>query len=341
VRKPQHLHADEFDEAYKYLTPEFVAKLRGLLKQAITKTDGRDDDPFYRRVREAGMSIDSWELWKEGPLEERDGKLIRTDIDKEEGGQYTFDRALETTKYSRNGSPREFGTAIYYQGGFLTLQGGPLYTLRRAGLQVKVAPYNPRRIWQVLAGKQVVIDGSWVSYKPRAIYFDPAGQATDSKIEMRAQLGIEAWSPEVKQKANETVELTGDHTIHLSGTLEGVLKDEGTNQLAIETQYKIDPEREDIIIEAKVGEEWQRIALSEAAPKAVIPPTTQLRITRPERRLVIIDKYLSPEVSGGELTFDAKTSTVKTVIKLSAIDVSMAKTTPTFIRDIEVQPLAK
>src|SRR5690606_14143856 len=80
VREPQFLQLDEFSKSMNYLTPEVEAKMRKALTRALEKTRGEANEKYARRVLEVQATLDASQLWSDGKLIEKDGRLIRADI---------------------------------------------------------------------------------------------------------------------------------------------------------------------------------------------------------------------------------------------------------------------
>jgi len=138
VARQSDAHMDEFANRETirktYLTDKRAVNLRRRLAKAAKKAGG--EEPYCRRIREAGASLEAFTLWCAGPLVERGGRLVRADLDH----QYTYPRALDLVKHCRGASPREWGTGRSYHLSLLPLHGGPLARLSKGEVEVEVAP---------------------------------------------------------------------------------------------------------------------------------------------------------------------------------------------------------
>jgi len=361
--RQKKIRAHEFSNPVKtYLTPELRKQLRGILAKALARTKGNDADLHYRRVREARVSLEAVVLWNAGPLEERDGRLVRTDL-----GEYTYPRALELIKYCRQASPREWGSGHSYRRGFLTLHGGPVERIANGPVTVKVAPVRHGRIWSIEYRGRRVLGESVDWYRPTGqSYFDVVGRPTPTALKMQGELGVFHWGNRPKQRAYKTVEVADDGTVRITGKVR-MLRGGGRYKKAfvrVETTYPAVAGLKDVKVEALTvdllnkQDRWVQVDLSKGkarrdrrgraiAGQTAVPLGTlkRLRITLPKAGLTVLDTYYfpetldgpaSPETTGGEVVYDAKNKALITVVRTMEVKASLDKDNTCLRREIRI-----
>ena len=149
---------------------EVSATFRPLFSKALTLTDGKA--PYDRRVKEAFVGLEAIVLWRQGPVVEKNGQLVRADMNDE----YTWPRAHSMIVHSRKASAREWSPYRNYQRKFLPWHGGPLVHLRQDDLRVKVTPTLAMRIRQIeFMGNKLLREPGPYTKKPVAGYPSVAG----------------------------------------------------------------------------------------------------------------------------------------------------------------------
>jgi hypothetical protein len=313
VRKPTYKQYNEFYTGTGYLTKEVRARLRADLKSAEAKTQGEQNADYYRRVREVRASLDALQLWtKTSTLAEKDGHLIRTDINKANGGEYTFPRAQELPRYLRGSGFTEFSHPLSQQRMILPVNGGPLYTLSHGAVTAKIAPYQGlTRLWKVLFNGDPIISGSFASVAGR--YYEPVGTPTADKVEMQGELGYGSWDPKAYQLEKDTFTQDEDGTLHWNGQFEQILKGKPVmNKPLVGTLYpaKNLAIAQKYLVEVKTATGWQAVptkALAATGLPSMTKPETpadfQLRITTPGKKVVLLDSYGGLPVTGYAVGF--------------------------------------
>jgi hypothetical protein len=353
VAMPSARHFDEFETALtnKYLTPEKVAELNVHLDRALARAKGRE--PFERRVREARVGIEAVLLAPDGPVREDGDQLVRTDL------ADSRQRALDLVAHCREASPREWGTGRAYRLGSLMQHGGPLVTLARGDLTVKVVPVQGGRLRRLTFNGADLLHvpdfalkepsysaGAWERLEPGSAVYEVTNTPTATSVTLAGELGIGHWSPNTKQLALKTIELTGDRTLRLSGTVRRTARDESDKQKpTLVTEYAV-TNLAGVVVESRTSEgAWQPVVVAPAKPDPKSPapafgPVTALRITLPGQRAVVTDTCKAPAVSGGRVWHDPARKALVTELSLAPIAVPLEGDTLYMDRELAIQPLA-
>jgi len=372
LRQNPAVHMNEFARRVhmrnQYLTDDRMAKLRQLLDRA--REQARGQDPFARRVEEAAVSIDAFELWKVGPLVEREGRLVRADL----GNVDTFPRALKLLEHCRQASPREWGGGRAYRLGFQTLHGGPLVTLMEGKTQVKVAPVLGMRIRQISYNGVELLrmpdskergyplrGGSYERFSQGHRNGELLGESSGTRVEMQADCGIKHWGGDTKQRAHKVVELLPSDTIRITGASLQIHRSSnyGKARCSSVMEYAVGggPEAVEVQVLTKEGQ-WQTAvfrlpeAEDEPAPKkkrsapklpqAAVPPGAKaLRLHMKAKGCTVEDRYLSPLVSGGILALDARAGVLTTSVATEDVELSRKTETSWLKREIQLRSSEK
>ncbi len=331
VRGDPPISADEFDEKCAYLTPDLVVQAQSILARALAKTKGDGSDPYYRRVKEAEVSLEAWELWKPGPLEEDGERLIRADL----GGD-TWPRAQNLVKYCREASPREWGNGIKYRMSFLVLHGGPMPILKQGPVTVKVAPAQNGQIRSVLYEDRVAIDKSHVTLSLASVNYELT-EREGNRVEMQADLGVSMWSPaNRKQTGYQTIELGPDGVLRCTGSLERRGAAHGTNRATFVTSYEVGKEPSLVLVEYQDKDgQWRAASVDKNTAQATIPTANRLRITRRDRNVRITDQYTSPNGQPtGIVQYDPESGILKVSVDMQ--ETQLARTDRTICGKREI-----
>jgi hypothetical protein len=318
VRGQTPISADEFDTRLAWMTPKLIARARALFRQALAKTKGDDNAPYFRRVKEAEVGLEAWQLWKEGPLVEEGEKLIRADL-----GMDTFPRAQSLIKYCRGASPREWGNGVKYRMSFLVLHGGPLPTLREGPVTVKVAPVQNGQIRSVLHKDQVAIDRSHVKLTPGSVTYELTGREAN-RVEMKADLGVTMWGPPGgAQTGYQTIALGPNGVISWTGEVERRGSGSPTNQAVYESTYQVGKHPEKFSLDYQHSDgAWQTVHVDARNTEASIPNAMQLRITRHDRGVQIDDRYTAPESAPtAAVRYDPEAGNVRVAVDMGTVQV--------------------
>lgn len=289
---------------------EFVPSRKTIRIGAAEKATG-GEQPYLRRVREAGAGLEAVLLWNSGPLEARGDKLVRTDI-----GEYTYPRAQALLEHTRGASPREWGGGRSYRMSFRALHGGPLHTLSRGDLTVRVAPLLKGRIRQIsYRGEPLLstgragdkgypqVGGTYEHLKPGARIYETVGDPTRTAVTIRGELGIGHWHSRTKQVVTKRIALPQPDTLRIETSHRLVTKIK-TVQTTVVTEYLLGGGPDSFRLEYSTEKGgWNQITL-DAENSAELPPADRIRITLPQRGCTVTDAYLSPAVQGGKVTYD-------------------------------------
>lgn len=357
-RTPVKLMTDEYNPNPPYLTSEVVSKMKAALGRATSKVQGDENKVYLQRVHEVAASLEARDLWIKGTLIEKDGRLIRADIDKAKGGSDTFERARILAKAARGSGVSESSSPIIQTRRLLSWHGGPLYVLKGGNLTAKIAPSQGiEHLWQVLCGDKVALEKSMVT--PGSDLFDVVGTPSATQIQLKGETNYGSWDNIPDHVQNETIECGKDGVLRWSATLLRTNKVDGENVAPrVESQYAVqDPKK--ILVEYNEGNGWKPVEpgtfaakgrpkrsaeLMGAAQEPYIiefAPTSkfQLRVSREDTKVQIIDTVVSPNVVAVCAVWIPREKTVKTFVwcdKVSGFEVG--KEAPVFKREISARP---
>lgn len=353
VRKPAYAQYDEFYDGSAYLTKEVRTTLNADLDTAKAKVQSTENAEYLRRVHEAAASLDALRLWTDKTdLVEKDSQLVRAD----RGGAYTHDDAEILMNSLRGAGITEWSHPLSQQRAILPLNGGPLYTLSQGAVTAKIAPYQGhRRLWRVLLEGRTVINGSYASVAGR--YFEPVGTPTADKIVISGELGYGSWDPKAYQLESDTFTQDADGTLRWNAQLKQLDKKQSNfRNPMVGTSYpaKDLATAQRYLVEAKTAAGWKAVAINtlksvpdaKAMQKPDAPDEFQLRITTPDKKVVILDSYGGLPVSGYAIGFGtlynsiskAKEVGLLTYVQCGAAKTEFGKDVPAFQRTIQVQP---
>jgi hypothetical protein len=322
------------------LTPDVQRAMREALEAALTAAGGQE--PYFRRVEEAGASLEAFDMIVNAPAPvyaPKDGYLAVS-------GVVTWPRAVKMLKNSRGASFREWGSPQGYHEGFLRLQGGPLPKIKQGAVEVDVAVAQAGRIYQITfngkpllhaqhpnpnkqeAGRTpVLFRGSFenltvsLSNKKPACYaflHETDRQATSITMEGDADVG--SWhSPEFRIR--KTVELKNDGTLRVTGqSLPKSGRGKVAEQVTTVTDYLVPTGSTFTVETSPDGTTWNTIdsaafvsPVTTNTPPAKVKPPLQcsvvgpvkgLRIGLPGSAVTVEDVYAVPAVEKAELVWD-------------------------------------
>ena len=340
VRGDTPVSADEFEKDFeKWLRPEIVQQAETLFACALAKTKGRDSDPHFRRVKEAQTGLEAFHLWTPGEFIEQGEKLVRKDVNVD-----TLPRARDLIKYCRNASPREWGDGRAYRMSFLAMHGGPMPTLKSGPRTVKVAPLQGGQIRSVLHGETVAIDESRDLPNPGPRLYEITRREAN-RVEMQAELGIAHWGSNTKQTAFRTIELTKDGQIRTTGAIQlaaGVRQN--TNQPDVQTTYHCGDQPDDIVVEyLDQQDRWIAVAVDAKKTKVDVPRASDLRVTRRDRKLMIVDRYRGPNPPTAVVEYlpqaKSQVAQVRVTVHLGTVTVNAEQPTTYLERELRITPL--
>jgi hypothetical protein len=347
VRKPVYKQYHEFESEPAYLTPAVLTQLKAAISSAKAKTQGGQNAEYYRRVREVDASLEALELWTRiSELAEKDGRLIRTDINTANGGEYTFSRAQELPKYLRGSGLTEFSNPVTQQRGLVPVNGGPLYTLSHGAVTAKVAPYQgDRRLWEVLLNGKVIMRKSNIT--PGSAFFTPDGEQTPERIAIQGEVGYGSWIPEPQQLQKETFTQDADGMLHWKGSFTQLKKGKPLSaRSTIFTAYPVptleEAQKYKVEIRDNSSKGWETRVVPRndgtvVSPPGSIKPTEnfQVRITLPDGKTTILDTYGPQAANGFDIVYMTRFKEIWVFVQLRKVDTEFHKEVPGFEREIK------
>jgi hypothetical protein len=307
---------------------EISQTYRPLLAKSAELAAGKA--PYDRRIKEALVSLEAIVLWRQGPVAEEDGQLIREDMNNE----FTWPRAHQLVVNSRKASAREWGPYRNYHRKFLPWHGGPLIHLKKGDLHVKVAPALAMRIRQIaFKGHVLLREPGPYSKKPEPGYpsvggaFEMVrnscptglvvGDATGSSVLMEAEGGS---GLHFKHYTRKSVTLEGNNTIRIRIQSKQVNRNKSYSQgnASSIAEYIAGKDTQAVKAFAKIGDAWQALTFAVPKPKdakAKPPPKavlvaklpeqcTAFRIHFTDRGIVVEDTIVTPAFRGGSLSWN-------------------------------------
>ena len=357
-RTPTKIIADEFNPSAPYLTPDVISKMKAALERATAKAQGEENKEYLKRVQEVAASLEARDLWKQGELVEKNGRLIRSDIDKANGGSDTYERARILAKAARGSGVSEMSSPIIQTRRLLSWHGGPLYVLKGGNLTAKIAPsQGTEHLWQVLCGDKVALEKSMVT--PASDLFDVVGTPSASQIQLKGETAYGSWDNIPDHVQNETIQCGPDGVVRWSASLLRTNKVDGESVAPrIETHYMVSDQKK-ITVEYNDGKGWKTLEqgifagrgrprrgeeLKGAPPEPYIvemAPTAnfQLRVSRGDNKVQVTDTVVSPKVVAVCAVWIPSLKAVKTFVwceKIGGFEVG--KEAPVFKREISARP---
>ncbi len=305
VDSPKATPVSELEDPMRsYLTQESLVKLDAILEEA-GKAAGAE--PYSRRVAQLRASVQAGRFWEPGPLEEREGKLVRTD--------FAFDirpQVEAMIKNLRGGSARESANAQWYYQALLRQSGGPVVTLTSDTIQAVVAP-TQGGVWKVFYADLPIMEnvsllpsgsGSFLEYKNDVVAFTgPVG--------ITRQNSLPGWT------ATTQATFKGD-TLQLTTNLQQT-GSESVPELLTRTQYPV-AAGDRIILEVLDGGQYVPVTFKPGESRVKMGKFEAIRVRYFKASRTITDKY--PDVTRGltgELSHDKETGTVTVQVKLPEV----------------------
>ena len=344
VIEPKKICGDEFGGP-AYLTADVRARMEKFRDQALARVKGQE--PFERRIHEAAAGLEAVALWNPGPLEERDGRLVRKDL----GGD-TFPRAQELLKYIRGASPSEFSSGRAWQLIFQGYHGGPLVTLAHGPLSVKVAPVINGQLRQIIWQDKPLLHvennaklkgfpflgGSFDGGGTRIMNIE--GEPSARKVRLSGESGVGAFNSVTKQMIWKTVELPDEGGIAITGTVRRVAKTGDDKRGAtVTTAYAVGKKLPDARVEylSEAGK-WEELKLAGEQTEWPLPALQALKIHLPEQQCTVMDRYVFPATSGGKIAIDPKAHTLTTTVTTTPADAPVQGENKFLERQIQILP---
>lgn len=341
-RKPKAIHANEYDDpTARYLTPEVQAKLLEILTRAKAQVAAKAYAVFLKRVKEAGAGLEAVLLWRDEPVEERDGKLIRTDLK-----EYSVPRAEDLIAHSRNASPVEWSAPRLYQMQLLSFQGGPVSTLtdKDKTIEAKIASFRGGRIFRVSHTGKELIRESLERLKPgAAILYKTTKEEAAKSVVMEAEIVAPGWNVETRQLITKTVEMAADGSLQIQAAAKRLGSTDGFEKVGgeVETAYALPPDLSKIEVAIQTSpDQWQTVKLPAAGDETAFTATAGLRVTRIDLGLVVLDRYAGAVPTGGRIIFDKQAGVIKTIVTLGDSDVPKDESRKFLDRTISITPAA-
>lgn len=344
VRQPEMVHADEFALVDKYLKPAARQQLRRRRDEAIAAA--AKQEPYLRRVLEGTVGVEALALLPPTPLKEVDGRLVRANI-----GVDTLPRATALLSYLRNSGVNEWTSGRSNWTRFIQGQGGPLPTLEKGPVKLKVAPLWHGRVSQLyyrgkglfygakshkekgypaLGGSMIAIGGPIMRL---------VGQPTTGKVAMEDAITAPGWRWSTKPSVLKTVEMADDGSVLMTAARTSRAKPGGAT---ITTVYPLPTKATQATVQylAKGATDWQAAVVTPEQLEAALPgELVSLKLTFPEQGCVLIDQCLAPPVKSAKLVLDPKKGTFKTVIIAGPIAFDPKTQDPPLVRRLQLLPL--
>jgi len=335
VNEPKAIHASEFDAPHAtYLTAEAIDRLDVPLVRALESVQ---EEPYRRRMLELRAGVEAARLWLPGTLVEKDGWLIREDI-----GENTFGRAQELLKHIRDGSPREWGSGRRYHQGFLMWHGGPVATISRGNLTVKVAPNMSGRVGPIELNGHVVIRETIDVPEGGVLVAAFEGEPTTSIVATVGEVGVGHWSPDAKYLAYRTTTLPEINVVRLVSSLKGASVGAAESTTSrINTVYPWSNDGGKVDYRDAAGR-WHPMDIPADGRPATVAEMTSWRITLGKPQVVVIDQMGTDELSRkslpfqGELKFDAKAGSLTTSSTVDVAGIGSEAPTQYLTRDLRI-----
>ncbi|MFQ5808675.1 MAG: DUF4838 domain-containing protein [Armatimonadota bacterium] len=339
VRVPEMIHANEFALPNDYLPERARKRLRQLRDRALAGTGGTE--PYLRRVHEATVGIEALTMARPGALVERGGRLVRKDF-----GEYTYPRARELLRYVRNSGPTEWNTGTGYWMGFLAAHGGPLVTLSRGPIEVKVAPAAGGQLRQITyRGKQLLhvprdpkekryprTGGSSIALGKPAMRV--AGEPSPTRVELEDAIEIPDWRYSSQRSVLQTVEIDEGLGIVVTATMEPKAKPKAAS---VSTVYAAGKDITGVQLQYLTREgQWESAEIPADADGLALANAAELRLTFLKKGCVVLDRYISPGVTEIQVTFDPGKGALTTVVKTQPVGREKGKENVPLTRILQV-----
>jgi hypothetical protein len=293
------------DPMSSYLTPENLAKLDGILEGAVAAA-GQDAN-YARRVAQLRASVQAARFWQAGPLEEHEGKLVRTDFE--------FDIAPQVDQMISNlrgGAARESANAQWYYQVLKSQSGGPAVTLTSDPISAVVAPVQGS-VWRVLYADLPIMENATLM---------PAGtgEFTEKKTDSATFTG-----PVGVTRQNSTLGWTGTTQVAFKGDTLSIVTNlkqtggDGLPALMTRTQYPV-ASGDRIILEVLDGGQYVPVMFKPGQSGVSLGKFEAIKIRYMKAARTIVDRY--PDVKGpvtGELSHDKETGALTVTVKLPEV----------------------
>ena len=335
--------ADEFCD-FKFLTPPVRARLAEARDKALAAAGERE--PFRQRVKEATAGLEAWALWKPGLLEEREGNLIRADLN-----EYTLSRARELLKYLRGANDTEWGTGCAAQLKFLARNGGPLVTLAHGETVYKVAPVLNGRVRQILYRSQPLLSVPAVKEKGYPMLggcFENTGtymmepiEAGSNGVSMEGEAGLGSWNSIPKKKSRKQVCLDETGSLWMTGSVVRLVKEAGseTNTAVMTTVYDLGGGLAGVKAERlTTNGVWEALAISTNEVESL--PLNGIRLDFKARGCRVEERYPFPANKTGKVQANLEKRTLTLSVEGEPVLSPFKVETVYYVRQLSVFPLA-
>jgi hypothetical protein len=289
VRKPVPLSMNEFADPRKLLlTPDLLDRLDAILQPGLARC-ATADPKYFRRIKELRAGLEVARLWFPGPLVERNGVLVRSDL----GGD-TLSRAQDLVKHIRNGTPREWGQGPRYQQLFLSWHGGPVHTLSKGPLTAKVAPMQTGRAGPILFQGTEVVRQTYDA--PEGSAYRVIGEVQPQRVELESDFGLSNWMTVAPWLNRRVLQIENPNTLSIGGVLRKAAKAKSNAIYTpkIGTDYPVTSDKELAVEYAGPDGVFQPVTLVlEGKQKVEIKNLQKLRVTLLASQRRVTDQYLT------------------------------------------------
>lgn len=287
LQAPGLPHVDEFSKALEtYLTSPILEKLNAHIAVAKKLVSAPENANYLTLVNDLAMGLEAARLWKEGPLEEKDGRLIRTDF-----GYDTFPEALALWKSNRlETTPSELSSGKVKWLDFLALHGGPVATLHEGDLSARVWPAKRGGLGPILMGDLPVI---LETFDGALRFTEFVGKPTANSARISGEGGIGGWDPATKYLIEQEISLPDSRTIQVDFFDQRVTKSQAWSSAphGTQTTYPITLSSKNFKFSTrdKAGA-WHEVSPLPAAGKEILlPEVTAWRVEQP--KAIVTDDF--------------------------------------------------
>jgi hypothetical protein len=319
VRTPVPINMSEWDDPRQLLTPALLDRLDVILQPGLARC-ATADPKYLRRVKELRASLEAARLWFPGPLVERNGVLVRSDLSGD-----TLSRAQDLVKYIRNGTPKEFGTGPRYQQLFVSWHGGPVHTLSEGPLTIKVAPMQTGRAGPILYQGAEVIHQTFDC--PEGTAYRVIGQLQPQRAELESDFGLSNWTSVAPWLNRRVLQIQSPNALSIAGALRKVPAVKGNTLYTpkIGTDYPVNSDQELAVEYAGPDGVFKPVPLSLGGKqKLAIKGLQKLRVTLLASKRRVTDRYLTGAETANatvELLSKDRGNCVRITVVLPEVDV--------------------
>ncbi len=308
VNTPKAVPVSELEDPMRsYLTKENMAALDAILVEAEKAAGG---ETYARRVAELRAGLQVARFWEPGLLEEKDGRLVRSD--------FAFDirpQVEAAVKNLRGGAARETGTAVSYYQTLLKQSGGPVMTLEGDTVRALVAP-SQGGVWKAYYAELPIMQNVVVQPWGAGEFTGGPAKAGEG-VTFTGPAGVTAQVSSAPWAATTKAQFI-DNTLAMETQLKQV-GDEKIAKPSTKTEY-LAAAGDRVILEVLDGGQYVPVMFKPGDSKVSLGKFEAVRIRYNKATRTITDKYLDAGKGlTGELSHDKVTGTLTVVVKLPEV----------------------